>query len=435
VRILKILLYVQLLYVVNQVHFHWQPPIPGVAVTNLLFLAVLLAMWGKPDEVTERPMLQKPLLFFFGTITFAFLWGLVRGTSDFLDDITYFKNALFFPLFYFIYVRCKQDEKSTRDLIIWILVIAAVAGLEATRQGIGFGFGKYNPFHRASGPFGEDWHNANRAGVFYAMFIPMFMALGLFLRGQKLWRLAAVGGIALIAGGILFTYSRQSYFLALLAVTLLLLRKSIVLTVVMGALIVSLAGLLPDAVFQRVEETKQVNKKGQEEVDESTAARWQIWGEGMVMLSDHPLGVGLHHFKDEIGFYGTHKHIDAHNFYVLTLAEEGPQGLIALLFVFFSCFKVAAFVRKNTAPDDHEGRALALGFTISTVCMCMGGIYGSPHFEGAVMAPYWAMCGLLERYTHLKMQRAGQKPADAPRQATLVDRFPLAVHIRPGAVD
>ena len=38
------------------------------------------------------------------------------------------KNALFVPLFYFLYLRCKMDEKTTRWLIIWIMVIAAVAG-------------------------------------------------------------------------------------------------------------------------------------------------------------------------------------------------------------------------------------------------------------------------------------------------------------------
>ena len=50
------------------------------------------------------------------------------------------------------------------------------------REGIDYGFGAYNPMRRASGPFGEDWHNANRAGVFYAMFMPMFVALALFLK-------------------------------------------------------------------------------------------------------------------------------------------------------------------------------------------------------------------------------------------------------------
>ena len=50
-----------------------------------------------------------------------------------------------------------MDEKETRQLIIVIMCsVAAVAGLEAIREGLDYGIGKYNPFRRASGPFGAD---------------------------------------------------------------------------------------------------------------------------------------------------------------------------------------------------------------------------------------------------------------------------------------
>ncbi|MGZ3437915.1 MAG: hypothetical protein ACXVDD_00275, partial [Polyangia bacterium] len=179
---LKFLLFFQLLYVVNQVHFPWETHIPGIAVNNILFLLVLLLLRGKPDTIEVSGMLRKPLLILYGALTLAFLIAIVFDAGDFLADATFLKNALFFPLFYFIYLHCKQDEKTTRWLIIWIMVIAAVAGLEAIREGFDYGFGKYNPMHRASGPFSTDWRGANVAGVFFAMFMPMFVALALFLR-------------------------------------------------------------------------------------------------------------------------------------------------------------------------------------------------------------------------------------------------------------
>jgi O-antigen ligase len=431
--LLKVLLFVQLLHVVNQVHFPWETGIPGIAPTNIVFLLVLLAMRGKPEPVTAKPILQNALLYFYAALTFAFLWAQIRSPGDFLDDATYLKNALFFPLFYFLFYKCKQDEKTTRQLIIWVLVIAAVAGLEAIREGFDYGFGKYNPFRRASGPFGVDWHNANRAGVFYGMFMPMFVALALFLKQRKLWRLAAVGGCVLLAGGALFTYSRQSYFLVVLAFALLLVRKSVVLSVIISVTLVSLAGYLPDSVFQRVEETKQQDKKGGgEEVDASTSSRWEIWAGALEMTKNNPIGVGLNRFKKEIGSYSSHKKMDAHNFYVLTMAECGPQGLFTLLFLIWTCFKLAAFLRRNADPDDPELRALTLGYTVSVLCMALGGIYGSPTLEGAVMAPFWAMSGLLERYVHLKLQGAQRAPVEENAEASLAQRFPLAAHILPG---
>jgi hypothetical protein len=423
--VLKVLLFAQLVYVVNMVHFPWETGIPGVATANIFFLAVLLFMRGKPEVVKAEPMLQKPLLYFFGALTFAFLLGQLRAPKDFMTDLTYLKNALFYPLFYFIYLRCRQDQKTTRYLIIMVMAIAAVAGLEAIREGFDYGFGKYNATRRASGPFGVDWRAANRAGVFFGMFMPMFVALALFLKGQKLWRLAAVGGCALLAGGTLFTYSRQSYFLVLLALAVLLLRKSIIFTVIIGVTLVSLAGYLPDAVTQRVEETKQQDSKsGQEEVDVSTSSRWEIWAGGLQMTLEHPLGVGLNRFKGEIGNYSRYKGKDAHNFYVLTLAECGPQGLITLLMLMWTIWRLTGFVRKHSPPEDPERHALALGFTVSAICMMLGGIYGSPTLEGAVMAPFWALCGLLERYTHLRIQSGGETPPAA--EPTLTDRFPLS---------
>ena len=264
--------------------------------------------------------------------------------------------------------------------------------------------------------------------MFYGMFIPMFVAFALFLRGQKLWRIVSMGGIILLAGGALFTYSRQSYFLALLGSTLLLVRRSLIVAILLGVTLVSLAGYLPDAVTQRVEETKQQDKHGGEEVDVSTASRWEIWEGAMSMLKEHPLGVGLNRFKANIGNYCKYKGMDAHNFYVLTLAETSLPGLLTLVALWMALFRLASFLRTSARIDDPESLALALGFTVTTVCMMLGGLYGSPHFEGSVMGDYWALCGLLERYAYLKRIEDGQTPT-GPVEESLSARFPLAVHL------
>ena len=171
---LKFFLFFLLLYVVNQVHFPWETHIPGLAVNNILFLIVLFLLRGKKDEIEVKATLKKPLLALYVVLTIGFVTAQVLEYDDILSDVTMLKNVIFFTLFYFIYLHCKQDEKTTRWLIIWIMAIAAVAGLEATREGFDYGFGKYNPMHRASGPFGENWRAANVAGVFFAMFMPMF---------------------------------------------------------------------------------------------------------------------------------------------------------------------------------------------------------------------------------------------------------------------
>jgi hypothetical protein len=45
-----------------------------------------------------------------------------------------------------------------------------------------------------------------------------------------------------------------------------------------------------------------------------------------------------------------------------------------------------------------------------------------------VMAPYWALAGLLERYAALRRRRA--EGGDLPRaKPSLVERFPLAAYL------
>jgi len=430
-------LYLQLLHVVNQLHFKWLVTgIPGVAPANLLFLLGLglLLMHDKDEAVKTAPFLKGAILFFYAALTFAFFWALIRQPGDTLDDFTYYKNALFGPLYYFTFLKCRQDEKTTRRLIIWILIIAAVAALQALRQGIDYGFGKYNPFNRASGPFGEDWQQSNRAGVFFGMFMGMFVALALFLRGRRRWRIAALGGCALTAGAALSTYSRQAYVLVIVAVVTLTLRLSVLAAVLVAAAAFALAGYLPDSITQRVvETTQQEGGAGEPEFDSSTASRWQIWEGGLKMWQANPLGVGLNRWKDNIGSFSTYKRIDAHNFYVLTLGECGPLGLLALLYLVYRLFRLTGFVRKNRPADDPEAFALSLGFTACTLNMALGGIYGSPTLEAAVMVPYWALCGLLERYVILKRQAAPvivevlPPPGDA-----LGERFPLAAYLPSG---
>src|SRR5262249_7540279 len=153
--------------------------------------------------------------------------------------------------------------------------------------------------------------------------------------------------------------------------------------------LVAMIGFLPDSVTQRVEETQQTGKHGEEEIDVSTASRWEIWGGAMGVWRDHPLGAGLNRFKKEIGSYCHYKGYDAHDFYVLTLAETGPQGLIAYLYLFGSIVMLSRWLRKHAPPEDSELQALTIGFSVATICMMMGGLYGSPHFDGNVMAPFW----------------------------------------------
>ena len=421
------LLAILLVYTVNQLHFPQDLGVRGVNVANLLFAIALVAvlMRGRPapGAAPPRPMLKRALTGWFVVLLFAFLVARLDGSAPMVDDLTYLKTALFYPLFYFLFFHGVRDLAWTRRLIGVVLVVAAVAAIEALREAVSYGIGDFVESRRASGPFGIDYRSANRAGVYYAMFLPMFLGLAVFLRKRPTLRAAALAGVLLVTGAILFTYSRQAYFIALGGLMLLLMRRGFVATLLGAVLLMVVIPRLPEGVAERVEKTQQQGEYGQTEYDESTASRWEIWSGAGKLWADQPYGIGLNRFKDRIGDYSTIAGKDAHNFYVLTLVEAGVQGLVALLFLVAAMLKLAR--RLRVAAVDAEGRALALGAGVAIVCMALGNVYGSPFFEGTVMGTFWALLGLLERYALLRQGAAAPAVAASPA-ASQLERQPVS---------
>lgn len=439
--ILRLLLGALVIYMVYEARLSIDTGITGLNLANLLMLATvaMLLMQRDPDPPPSPAQLRNPLLLWFLALGVGLVIAMVRAPGNTMDDITYLKTAIFSPLLYFVMLRSRLQFRHVRLLIILTLVVAVVGGVQAIRQALDFGFTHFNETHRSTGPFGPEISAANRAGVYFSIYLPMFMALLLFMREQRAWRVAALAGVIVLGLGVLFTYSRQSYFIALVGVAVLSLRRNVIFAALFAGVLVFLAGYLPNSVDQRVNETQQRGPHGGEQFDVSTASRWEIWAGAMAMWEEHPAGVGLHRFPNEIGKYSKWQHMDAHNFYVLTLAEAGVQGLLALLWLLYALFRLAAHLRRSAPDDNPEARALALGFTVATLCMMLGNLYGSPFLEGRVMGSYWMLCGLLERYMYLLPRSAEATAAASSKDTTPVPakdpapgRFPLAERTLPG---
>jgi O-antigen ligase len=432
-----LLLAVPIVFMPNALHFAFPTGIPGVNVANLVFLMALgvVVLSGRREYApSSSGELTPALLAYFTMLVAGFFLAQFTQPDDWGNDLTWLKNFIFYPLLYFVYRSCRLSAPNTRRLIILVMIVAAVAGLEAVREALNYGYGRYAETRRASGPFGPDYHNANRAGVFYAMFLPMFLAMVLFFKKQKFWRLAAIAGCGILVLAIMATYSRQAYAIALFALCLLLLRKNLLLAVMLACLALPAVSLLPQSVTQRVAETEQRNDAGVEELDMSTASRFEIWGGAMQMVQERPMGVGLRRFQGNIGRYSRFADYDAHNYYVLTLAELGPLGLAALLWLLWRMWRLATRMRREIGHISAEDKALGIGFSVTVIAMALGNLYGSPFTEGSVMANFWILCGLCEHYLSVK-RKAGMAmvaPAPVDRVDDISRRFPLAARIAPG---
>lgn len=438
---LRLIFAIPIVLLPNVLRFDVETGIPGLNVSNLVLLLLILALSigrGHKQPPLTRGWLTTPLLVFYAVLVLGFVMAQATRPGILGDDVLYLKNAMFYPLLYFAYRRCRQDLAGTRQLIILVMVVAAVAGLEAILQGLSYGIGSFSETRRASGPFSHDFRAANLAGVYFAMFLSMFIAMALYMRDQKLWRLAAIAGCVILTAAIMVTYSRQSYVIAIVAFALLLMRRNVFLAVIIGVLMIPAIGLLPESVTQRVTETRQQDDVGAEQLDVSTGSRLEIWAGAMQMWQEHPAGVGLNRFKQYIGQYTPrYRNYDAHNFYVLTLAELGPLGIIALFWLLWRLFTLARPLLRLVPASDSEAKTLALGFSTLVASLMLGNLYGSRLFDGAMMGSFWMLCGLMEQYVALKKNALASPDESMPATADMGlhdigQRFPLAARVDPG---
>lgn len=428
--LLRLLLALPLMYLPNALGFGSASLVPGLNLSNLLLLVLLVAVPlfapANAPRLAGPGRLTPALMIFFLAMIVAFFVAQARAPGNVMDDVTELKSAIFYPLFYFIYRNCRLDLSGTRQLIVLCLVVAAVAAIDAIREGVAANaFLAYSEQQRSSGPFGVDARAANLAGYFYAMFLPIFVAGVLFLRERKLLRIGAIVGCALLGLAIMATFSRQAYAVALVCLLLIALRRSLVVAGLVALLMVVGVAFLPPSVTQRVEQTSQVTQAGTAELDTSTASRFDLWQGAWKMWREHPAGVGLARFKSQIGNYSRYQDFDAHNYYVLVLAEAGLLGLGALIFLVWRLWTVGRNLHLVAVRLDPEARAVATGFSLLVIAMALGNTFGSLFVQGLAMGSFWAFCGLVERYGSLRAAEL-EEPAAVVQPRDFASYYPLA---------
>ena len=407
----------------------------GMGASILLLAAAAVFGQRDPPAFSRTSLLAAPLAGLFAALLLGWALAQWRDPISPLADLVRAKYAITFPLLYLAYRHCGLDPAATRKLILLTMLVAVMAGLEAVLQGLQFDLGTFSDDQRATGPFGEQGA-ANRAGVFFAMFLPLPVALALQPGCRPHVRLLALAGSGILLAAIMFTFSRQSYLIAVAGILLVLLNRGLTVTLLaLLAIAIAAVILVPESAMQRIEGTREVGAGvGNVTVDDSTASRLEIWAGAMAMLADHPFGAGLDRFVDLIGEYSPHAGKDAHNGFVLMLAECGPFGLAMMLWLFWRVWVLTRRLRATVSGTTPEARALALGMTVSVACMAAGNVYGSPFFSGLVMHSFWVLCGLMERYglmlAHAAEVRGGRAPVRG--RDRLVARFPLAARAVPG---
>lgn len=428
--LLRLLLIAIILYLPNHAFFGLEFTVKGLNVVNVLFLSALLLMMVLGARAQTAPPLRREFWFFFAMLGFAFLLGVMRDGSQWVDDLTVLKNGIFYMLLFFIVYHSVPDRRTVAVLLAVLLAGVMFGVLQGLQQAMEYGLATYDEEKRVSAPFGWEPSNANRSAMYFAIFLPMLAAVALFAKSRPWLRLVAGACFALGVFVTFFTYSRQAYVILALLLVLLALRRNLLVTLLIGVAVLNYQAWAPDTAVKRLQMTSQgaVSEPGYvkpSEYDESTASRFVLWKGAAEMLADRPLGSGLNHFKDEIGEYvPQYAGKDAHNFYVLITAEAGPLGLLATALLILGLLRLGQRVRK--ADDSEMSRVLGIGYTMSVIAVILSNVYGSRFLDYDVMGNFWILTALVARYYTLVLE------ARSPQTAAAVGRGPVPSPRRPG---
>jgi O-antigen ligase len=408
-NLLTCLLVGMIIYIPNQVNIPVEFAIKGLNIINMMFTVTLLVLSTRGIHSQTPAPLKGSFFFLFAVLTLSYVIGAARDPTEWLEDFTVLKNIIFFMLMYFVYYRAAHDLKTVRYLFIVILFVTLVAAVQGLRQALDYGMSSYNETRRVSAPFGWFPSNANRSAAFFVIFLPLFLTIGFYFRSKFWVRIAgfACGGLCVFV--VFFTYSRQAYFILAVLILLLTMKKNALIALIIGACLFSYEAWAPDTVIERIQSTKQEEPvtntapkegAGEGKYDESTESRLVIWAGAGELISENPWGIGLNHFKREIGTYAPlNKNMDAHNVYVLFTTEAGILGPLALLILLVKLLILGVRTCKLNASQDTQ--ILGIGYVLCVIAVMLSNIYGSRFFEGEVMGNFWILTALVAKYGSL----------------------------------
>jgi putative inorganic carbon (hco3(-)) transporter len=252
-----------------------------------------------------------------------------------------------YPLLYTLFTYCLivvlmiktiGDENQLRTLLLTMVILAGYLSVNAWLHGR-----RVND--RLEGIGSVDSFGANEFGLLLASLVP-FIAV-LLINGRKHERIIALMATPFILNAFILCNSRGAAvaFIGAIGLSALIFADRRIRRGLLGislAAIPVLLWLMDDAYMERITTllgaNQAVAEQSEEELNTLSSGRMEIWGYGMEMAVDHPLGAAPDGFRDlahlymppeilvDKGITGYGRRA-AHNTYLQVLVEQGLLGL------------------------------------------------------------------------------------------------------------
>jgi O-antigen ligase len=247
----------------------------------------------------------------------------------------------------------------------------------------------YDENKRSGGPLA---FGSNQTAAFLAQFAMFYWGFLQFIKGKK-YKLLGYGLVAMTLFATMYTFSRGAYLAVLFSVLVLGLLKDRKLLVMLTVFLLMWQTVVPTAVSDRVNMTKDANGK----LEASAQERIDLWNESWNSILQSPVvGSGFATFQLK-------QHVDnlkdTHNWYVKVVVETGIVGLIIVIILLEQVF--ALCYRLFRHAQDPMFRGLGLGLFVAMSSCIVANLFGDRWTYLEITGLLWVLAGAAARAIYL----------------------------------
>lgn len=334
----------------------------GENVLTILILAVIIGAVMQGKRLPKSGLYLTWLV--FGVYLYISMWiGTAISNAPaplWLSDINFvtWKDYMLIPLLFVAAGLVVEDRKAIRTVVIMTAISLFLVDRSALLESLSRSLTSFDESKRGAGPLA---YGSNQLAAFLAQFAMFFWAFAHMIKRKKA-KLLFYGLVALTVVTTMYTFSRAAYLALIVCAFILGVLKDRKILVILGVFLITWQTIVPPAVTERVNMTKNENGA----LEASAQERVDLWEQSQKMFLSSPI-VGTGYATFQLGEH-TDNLKDTHNWFVKVLVETGIiGGLIALIMLFQM---LSAGYRLFRKAKDPLYVALGLGFFLA-VCSCI----------------------------------------------------------------
>jgi O-antigen ligase len=372
----------------------------GANVLTILVIAVIVGAIIHGKRLPKSKLYTIWLV--FSIYLYISLWiGTALGNAPpplWLSDINFvtWKDYMIIPLIFAAGGMVVEDRKAVRMVVILTAISLAFIDRSSLAESMSRTWTSFDEDKRSGGPLA---FGANQTAAFLVQFAMFFWGFVQFVKRRKF----KIVGYVLVAVTILaamYTFSRAGYLAILFCVLVLGVLKDRKLLLILGVFLLIWQSVVPTAVRERVNMTK--NSNGQ--LEASAQERVDLWENAEKSIISSPI-VGTGYATFQLG-----EHVDSlkdtHNWYVKVLVETGIVGLLIAVFLLQQLLSLSYRLFKRSSDPLYQG--LGLGLLLAT-CSCMvSNCFGDRWTYVEIMGLFWVLAGTAISASHLSLQESTQ---------------------------